>query len=93
MGECIIHYNIVLEQNLVKLSSETSWKTLLQAAERRNFMQPILDISSTVTNGEYPSPKYDKTCRSMFTLKRDLVVDKKSEKQVKHKRIQGVASD
>ena len=84
--------HIVSKQNLVKLSSETSWKTLLQAAERRNF-QPILDISSTVTNGEYPPLKYHKTCISMFTLKRDLVVDKKSEKQVKHKRIQGVVSD
>lgn len=67
-----MHYNIVSEQNLVKLSSETSWKTLLQAAERRNF-QPILDISSTVTDGEYPFLKYHKKCRSMFTLKRDLV--------------------
>lgn len=72
MEECVIHYNSVSETKLVKLSSEASWKTLLQAAERRNF-QPILDISSTVTDGEYPPLKYHKTCRSMFTLKRDLV--------------------
>jgi hypothetical protein len=72
MEECIIHYNSVSEQKLVKLSSETLWKTLLQAAERRKF-QPIIDISSTVTDGEYPPLKYHKTCRSMFTLKRDLV--------------------
>ena len=56
----------------MKLSSETLWKTLLQEAERSNF-QPILDISSTVTGGEYPPIKYHKTCRSMFTLKRDLI--------------------
>ena len=72
MEECVIQYNSVSETKLVKLSSEASWKTLLQAAERRNF-QPILDISSTVTDGEYPPLKYHKTCRSMFTLKRDLV--------------------
>ena len=47
MEECVVHYNGVSQQKLVKLSSETSWKTLLQAAKRRNF-QPILDISSTV---------------------------------------------
>ena len=60
-----IHYNSVSEQKLVKLSSETLWKTLFQAEERRNF-QPILDISRTVTGGEYPPLKYHKTCRSMF---------------------------
>ena len=71
MEKCLIHYNSVSEQKLVKFSSESSWKTLLQAADRRCF-QPILDLSSTVPDGEYPPLKYHKTCRSMFTLKRDL---------------------
>ena len=70
---CIIHYNSVSEKKLVKLSSESSWKTLLQAANRRGF-QPILDLSITVPDEEYPPLKYHKTCRSMFTLKRDLHV-------------------
>ena len=89
MEECVTHYNSVSETKLVKLGSEALWKMLLQAAERRNF-QPILDISSTVADGEYPPLKYHKTCRSMFTLKRDLGVKKKSEKKINQGQIQRV---
>ena len=48
-----------------------SWNTLLDAATKRNHCS-VLTIANHTADGEIPNLKYHKTCRSRFTLKRDL---------------------
>ena len=55
-------------------------ENVITSSKKRKF-QPILDISSTLADGEYFPLKYDKTCRSMFILKRDIVLVNLKEKK------------
>ena len=71
MDECCIHYESVKDAKLVNLSTIDSWKTLLLAARKRNYT-PLLKIADETPSNAIPKLAYHKTCRSMFTLKRDL---------------------
>ena len=57
-NKCCIHYDTVDETKLVSLTSIESWK--------------IVELSGKLKEDEIPQLSYHKTCRSMFTLKRDL---------------------
>ena len=48
-----------------------SWKTLVRAAEIRQYV-PILDLAKTVVGEELPTITYHRKCRSIFTMKRNL---------------------
>ena len=48
-----------------------SWKTLVRAAEIRQYA-PILDLAKTMVGEELPTITYQRKCRSNFTMKRDL---------------------
>lgn len=77
---CIICLKDTTE-SLSSLNSLESWKTLLHAAEVREH-QGIISVSSTLKPGEVPQVKHHRTCRSVFTLKRDLEKIKEKEVQV-----------
>ena len=62
---------MTLLKKLVLLFSLESWNTLLDAATKRNHCS-VLTIANHTADGEIPNLKYHKTCRSRFTLKRDL---------------------
>ena len=68
---CCIHYESVRDVNLESLTKFESQKTLLDAAKKRKH-QKLLEVASKLEESEVPKPSYHKTCRSMFTLKRDL---------------------
>ena len=79
MDRCCIHYDKVEESKLVTLSTLDSWTTLLNAAKKRSY-SPLLKVSDETPSGTIPSLVYHKTCRSMFTLKRDLQQSTSNEK-------------
>ena len=68
--ECIIHCTST-EGQLSKLSGYESWLTLLEAAKHRNF-EPILEASRLLVDHEIPNIWYHRSCRSVFTLKKNL---------------------
>ena len=70
-NKCCIHYDTVDETKLVSLTSIESWKTLLRAATILNHTA-IVELSGKLKEDEIPQLSYHKTCRPMFTLKRDL---------------------
>ncbi|KXJ04733.1 hypothetical protein AC249_AIPGENE5275, partial [Exaiptasia diaphana] len=69
--ECIIHCSSENSTELRSLKDIESWQSLLKAASIRNH-KPLLDIAETLKEGEIPDIKYHKTCRSLFTMKKDL---------------------
>ena len=56
---------------MVSLTTFELWKTLLDAVKKRKH-QKLLEVASKLEKSEVPKLSYHKTCRSMFTLKRDL---------------------
>ena len=71
MDACCMHYESVRDLKLVSLTTFESWKTLLDAGKKRKHQKP-LEVASKLEESEVPKLSYDKNCRSMFTLKRDL---------------------
>ena len=57
--------------DLYSVQDLQSWKTLLRAAEVRQYA-PILDRAKAVGGEELPTITYYRKCRNIFTLKRDL---------------------
>ena len=73
---CVIHklsLDIKSEDLLISLDTLNSWNILLNAAQIRNHA-PILDLAESLTEEEIPGVFYPRKCRSVFTMKRDLVV-------------------
>ena len=70
---CIIHYESVCDSNkLISLRDVDSWKYLYRAAEIRNY-EPILSKVNSEDEGfSELYITYHTTCRSLFTMKRDL---------------------
>ena len=68
--ECIIYSSNSVE-NLNKLDSLPSWKTLINAACIRNF-EPILRILEEVESDTVPDIWYHRKCWSIFTMKKTL---------------------
>ena len=68
--ECIIHCSNSVE-NLSKLDSLSSWKTLVNAARIRNF-EPIMRILEEVEPDAIPGMWYHWKYRSIFTMKKTL---------------------
>ena len=71
MDACCIHYESVRDVKLASLTTFKSQKTLLDAAKKRKHQKP-LEVASKLEESEVPKLSYHKTCRLMFTLKRDL---------------------
>ena len=78
--ECISHCSNSVE-NLSKLDSLSSWKTLVNAARIRIF-EPILSILEEVEPDTVPDIWYHRKCRSIFTMKRPWSVLKTKKNQV-----------
>ena len=67
---CMIHCSKD-STKLVKLQDERSWSTLVNAAVIRCY-EPILSLKEQ--HGEsIPDISYHRSCRSLFTMKRDLL--------------------
>ena len=78
---CIIHKeSITTDGKLTSPIDLTSWKTLLKAAQIRNY-QPLLDIAQNLEEDEVPEVLYHRQCRSLFTLKRDIDKILQTEKE------------
>ena len=65
--KCIIHCTDD-SSDLVNPKDVESWKTLLQAAQIRNY-QEIVELSKSLSKGEVPLIYYHRKCRSIFTMK------------------------
>ena len=71
-GQCIIHHHSQkADDTLTTLADNKSWQTLLNAAKIRNH-GPIIEIAQFFDEEEFPKVTYHRTCRSLFTMKRDL---------------------
>ena len=69
--KCIIHMSED-DGNLVTPKDIDSWKTLLKAADIRNY-KPVLEVAKTVEEGAIPtSVMYHRKCRILFTMKQEL---------------------
>ena len=66
---------------LVTLESMESWKKMLNAVCIRNY-QRHLEPSQEDHGSKVPFRQLHRTCRSVFTMKRDLEKLQKSQKQV-----------
>ena len=75
---CIIHTETYEKDSgpLITPKDYNSWKTLLDAAQVRNYA-PILEIAGRLCEREVPNICYHRQCRSRFTLKRDLEILKR----------------
>lgn len=71
MDVCCIHYDSTEDDDLLSLSSIESWITLLEAAELINDSNTI-NVAADLEDGEVPKLMYHKTCRTRYTLTRDL---------------------
>ena len=71
MDKCIIHFEQVTKEHLVELKDRASWETLLNAAKIRKF-KAVIEIGENLGESDTQAVKYDRKCRSLFTLKRDL---------------------
>ena len=90
MDTCFLHYESVNKcEKLLSLSSENAWKTIFEAAKVRGN-EKVLPLEKDVKKGNFPSIKFHKSCRSMFTIKRDLDKIRNSQKELKNQ--QGSAS-
>ena len=72
--ECCIICTLRTSENdghLVCPKTYESWKTLLKAAEVRQY-GPITDVAKELRENELPKIHYHRRCRSIFTMKRDL---------------------
>ena len=78
--DCMIHCTNSTDA-LVTLESMESWQTLLNAARIRNY-QRLLELSQEDHGNDVPFVQYHRTCRSVFTMKRDLEKLQKSQAQV-----------
>ena len=71
MEECFLHYTSVgKEEKLLSLSSRSAWETILNAARFRKN-EKVIALAACINETEYPQISFHKTCRSMFTMKRD----------------------
>ena len=71
MEECFLHYTSVgTEEKLLSLRSTSAWDTILNAARIRKNEKAIA-LAVCFNETEYPQIRFHKTCRSMFTMKRD----------------------
>ena len=69
--QCIIHISED-DSNLVTPKDIDSWKTLLKAADIRNY-KPVLEAAKTVEEGAIPtSVMYHRKWRILFTMKQEL---------------------
>ena len=71
---CILDCCYVADADNVVLTSPIdleSWKTLVSAAQIRNY-QPVLDIVFNTNDEQIPSIFYHRKCRSLFTMKKAL---------------------
>ena len=72
MDTCVLHYDSVENnEKLLCLSSRSAWLTILEAAKVRKY-ESVAALEENIGENEYPSIKFHKSCRSMFTMKRDL---------------------
>ena len=71
MDDCFLHFESVKEDALSTLNSTESWKTILNAAKIREYSK-ILELNENLPDGKFPNIKFHKSCRAMFTMKRDL---------------------
>jgi hypothetical protein len=97
--QCIIHHASVSEkEKLVSPTNETSWHSLLQAAQIRQY-KPLLNAVTDTVNDIPKAVLYHATCRSRFTMKRDLdsiksvTDDSCDEPPSKRRSIRGETSD
>ena len=65
-GDCIIHCSDATGE-LSSLQDPKSWKSLLNAAEIRDY-KPVLALKGN----DMPQIAYHRKCRSIFTMKKDL---------------------
>lgn len=86
---CIIHTSDEPpENNLITPKDDRSWQTLLNAAHVRKHA-PLLEIAARLKKGQVPLVYYHKSCRSVFTMKRDLdTIEKK--KTVKSNQMENI---
>jgi hypothetical protein len=71
---CVIHkllLDITSADPLISLQTFDSSNTLLDAAKIRNHAS-ILDLAESMTGEDIPRVFYNRKCRSVFTMKRDL---------------------
>ena len=80
MEECFLHRNSVNtnKEKLVALSSVDGWKTILNAGRIRGC-EKVIALAATTNAGDFPNIKFHKTCRGLFTMKKDLEKLKKKE--------------
>ena len=72
MDECFFHHEVVdKNEKLQSLSCVSAWKAITEAAKVRKN-QNVISLAETVEEGTFPSIKFHKSCRAMFTMKRDL---------------------
>ena len=80
MDECFFHHEVVdKNEKLQSLSSVSAWKTIIEAAKVRKN-QNVISLAETVEEGTFPSIKFHKSCKAMFTMKRDLDQIRNAEK-------------
>lgn len=65
------------DDHLISPKSFQSWLTLQEAAKVRQFT-PILDIGKEIEDNESPKILYHCSCRSIFTIKRALIISKEN---------------
>ena len=83
-SKCIIHTDTskLKDEKLIKIRDIDSWKTLLEAAKIRKY-EKIIKLAENLGEDEVPDVYYHRTCRSMFTMPREL--QKLQQKRVKSK--------
>ena len=69
-NDCIIHCTDA-KGDLTSIESLESWTTLLNAATIHKH-QAVLEVASTLADGDVPAIKYHRNCRSIFTIKKLL---------------------
>ena len=73
-NSCIIHCESTAEdihQNLISPRDYDSWRTLLEAAQIRQF-KCLLELACTVDENIIPQVFYHRKCRCLFTMKKEL---------------------
>ena len=88
MEECFLHRNSVAnKEKLVALSSVDGWKTILNAGRIRGC-EKVIALAATTNAGDFPNIKFHKTCRGLFTMKKDLEKLKKRKPAIANRRLE-----
>ena len=70
------------DKNAVHIKSVSMWISILNAAKLRNY-EPI--IASKMSDGTFPLIQYHNSCKTRFTLKRDIDNLTKEQENKKYK--------